>query len=325
MERLIGLRAKQLGFSLIELMIAMILGLFIIGGVLAVFIASSESFRNNDALSQVQENGRFALELIAHDLRNVGYKGSCYEAVQSVLNESDADYEADAHDLNDPIVGWTDDGGQFFAGDLNGFVNGTEIILIKHAAETAVAALNVDVAQNDTSFVVVGNQVAQRQIVIFSNGLSCSLFQNTASGAAATLARGTAGGDINNEAAVGNNIFKLPFDKDETDINELTSHLYYIGQGTAASTALRRLSYGRGSPDDQELVEDISSMVIRYGIASGAAGSALDYSSTAGDITAGNRWDDVLAVRVTLTVTGDQNIQHQFSTTVTLRNRLLGL
>jgi len=319
-------RKKQSGFSLVELMIAMILGLFIIGGVIAVFIGSSASFRSNDALSKVQENGRFALELIAHDLRNVGYKGSCYKEVFSVLDTADADYEADAHDINEPIVGWADDDGEFFAGSLNNYVDGTDIVLIKHAAETAEVTLFADVGQSDTSFTVTTNQVANEQIIIFSDGLGCNMFQNTSSGAASTLIRGTTGGDINNFPATASGaLFTQSFDKDETDINELTSHLYYIGQGTASSTALRRLSYGRGAlgpNDNQELVEDITSMTIRYGIASGAVGTVLDYSSAATDIA---DWDDVLAVRVTLTVTGDENIQHTFSTTVALRNRLLGL
>lgn len=316
-------REKQLGFSLIELMIAMILGLFIIGGVLGVFISSSQSYRSNDALSSVQESGRFALEMIAHDLRNVGYKGACYTDVFSVLDTSSSDYEADAHDINDPIVGWTDDGTEFFAGSLTGYVNGTDLVMIKHAAETAEVVLSADVGQSDTSFAAIGNEVTNRQIIIFSDGLGCNMFQNTSSTAAATLARGTAGGDINNLSTTASGAtFTQTFDEDEMDINELTSHLYYIGTGTVSSTALRRLTYGRGAPSDQELVEDISSMTVRYGIASGASGTALDYSSDADAVA---DWDDVLAVRVTITVTGDENIQHQFSTTVALRNRLLGL
>lgn len=317
---------KQLGFSLIELMIAMVLGLFIIGGVLGVFISSSQSYRSNDALSAVQESGRFALEMIAHDLRNVGYKGACYTDVFSVLDTSSSVYEADAHDINDPIAGWIDDGTEFFAGDLDGYINGTDLVMIKHASETAEVALSADVGQSDTSFAAVGNRVANRQIIIFSDGLGCNMFQNTSSGASATLARETLGGDINNLSVIASGAsFTQTFDKDDMEINELSSHLYYIGVGTTASTALHRLNYSRGAPANQELVEGVSAMTVRYGIASGASGTALDYSSTAADISATNDWEDVLAVRVTITVTGDENIQHQFSTTVALRNRLLGL
>lgn len=315
---------RQKGFSLIELMIAMILGLFIVGGVIAVFVGSTHSFSSNEALSRVQENGRFALEMIAQDLRNVGYKGACYEDVVSVLDTGDPDYEDEAFDLNDPIVGWVDDGTEFFAGNLNNYENNTDIILIKHAAESADALLTADVDQGDVNFSLNGN-VSDEQIVVFSNGLGCNVFQNTTS-AAGAAARGTAGANINNLSSASNPFTQL-FDQDDTEINLLSSHLYYIGQGTAASTALRRIKYSRGRPFDavmhEELIEGITNMNIRYGLASGA-GNALDYSSTAADITAANDWDDVLAVRVTLIVQGDQNIQHQFSTTVALRNRLLG-
>lgn len=314
----------QNGFSLIELLIGLVLGVFIIGGVVAVFLGSSESFRTNEALSRVQENGRFALDLIAQDLRNVGYKGACYEDLVSVLNTADADFEADAFDLNSPIVGWTDDGSEFFATNLNGYVNNTDILLIKHAAESANAQLTSDVGQSDTS-ISVDNSVSGESIVILSNGLGCNMFQNTTSSAGTSLQRSTAGSNINN-LSVATNPFTQVFDQANTEINLLSSHLYYIGTGTAASTALRRIKYDQGRPFSgnmhEELIEGITDMDVRYGVASGA-GNALDYSNSAADIAAANEWDDVLAVRVTLTVQGDENIQHQFSTTVALRNRLL--
>lgn len=319
------LRWQERGFSLIELMIAMVLGLFIIGGVIVVFIGSSQSFSSNESLSRVQENGRFALELIARDLRNVGYKGACYEDVVSVLNTGDPDYQADAFDLNAPVIGWIDDGAEFFAATLDNYQNNTDIILIKHAAESADVLLTTDVAKTDINMTANGN-IAGGQILILSNGLGCNMFQNTASGAGGALARQTVGENINN-LPVASDPFTQIFDKDDTDVNLLSSHLYYIGDGTAASTALRRIRYNQGRPIagalHEELIENVTNMTIRYGIASGA-GNALDYSSTAADITTANDWDDVLAVRVTLTITGEQNIQHQFSTTVALRNRLLG-
>ena len=61
-------KRKQRGFSLVELMIALVLGLMVIGGVTSVFLSNKQSFRTNTALSQVQENSRIAFELMARDI-----------------------------------------------------------------------------------------------------------------------------------------------------------------------------------------------------------------------------------------------------------------
>tara|TARA_Y100001934_G_C12371255_1_gene786448 strand:+ start:1549 stop:2307 length:759 start_codon:yes stop_codon:yes gene_type:complete len=64
----------QLGFSLVELMIAMVLGLLLLAGVVNVQISSKETFQTSDDLSRVQENGRFALDILASDIRMAGYR-----------------------------------------------------------------------------------------------------------------------------------------------------------------------------------------------------------------------------------------------------------
>ena len=68
-------RNRSLGVSLIELMIGMTLGLVVLGAVLYVFAGNRASYRHQEALSAVQEAGRFALEVISYDLRMAGYAG----------------------------------------------------------------------------------------------------------------------------------------------------------------------------------------------------------------------------------------------------------
>lgn len=63
----------QRGLSLVELMIALALSAFLVGGLIYVFVGSKQAYRSSDAVNNVQESGRFALELIARDLREVGY------------------------------------------------------------------------------------------------------------------------------------------------------------------------------------------------------------------------------------------------------------
>lgn len=59
--------------SLIEIMIALVISLFLIAGVIQLFIGSKQTYRSQDALSRIQENGRLAMESMATDIRMAGY------------------------------------------------------------------------------------------------------------------------------------------------------------------------------------------------------------------------------------------------------------
>lgn len=317
-------RSRQRGLSLIELMIALVLGLFIIGGVISVFVGSTRSFDSNEALSRVQENGRFALDMIAEELRNTGYKGSCFIQVNEIIDTADPSYVADALDINNPIKGWDNAAGEFFSGSMTNYVNGTDIIIIKHAAENANAVLSntTGLNQNITTIPTTGG-AESGQIVVLSEGSGCDIFQNTAASATADLERSptdTAQAIIGNKTTAVQGLIR-PYSSDKTDILLFNSTLFYVGSGTTASTALRSISYDNGIANDQELVEGVNNLVFAYGVVSGA-GPALDYSNTATQIEAASRWGDVVAVRVGLDVIGDENINHRFLTTVALRNRL---
>lgn len=61
------------GFSLIELLIAVTLGLLLLVAVSSIFLGSRRSFRTGEGVAQVQESGRFANLLIAPVVRQAGY------------------------------------------------------------------------------------------------------------------------------------------------------------------------------------------------------------------------------------------------------------
>ncbi len=67
-------RSYQVGFSLIELMITMLIGLFMIGGIISVFISSSQNYRVQRALSEVQDKGRFAIQKLREDIHSAGFE-----------------------------------------------------------------------------------------------------------------------------------------------------------------------------------------------------------------------------------------------------------
>ncbi len=70
---------SQRGFTLIELMIAMLIGVFLMSGVIQIFLSAKQAYRLQENLSRLQENGRLAINLIAKDIRMAGY--SPYECL----------------------------------------------------------------------------------------------------------------------------------------------------------------------------------------------------------------------------------------------------
>lgn len=65
----------QRGFGLVELMIAMTLGLILVLGVSQIFIAGKQSFVVQQHSAALQENARFVLTRISRDLRQAGMFG----------------------------------------------------------------------------------------------------------------------------------------------------------------------------------------------------------------------------------------------------------
>jgi type IV pilus assembly protein PilW len=63
------------GFSLVELMVTLTLGLFITLGLVQLFASSNESYNALSQAAQQIENGRYAIEVIENDLKHAGYYG----------------------------------------------------------------------------------------------------------------------------------------------------------------------------------------------------------------------------------------------------------
>ena len=69
------------GFSLVEFMIAMTIGLFLIAGLVYLIAETSRSRAEIERSSRQIENGRYAIDRIAEDLRHVGFLGE-YEPAE---------------------------------------------------------------------------------------------------------------------------------------------------------------------------------------------------------------------------------------------------
>jgi len=63
------------GFSMVELMIALVITLILLAGIGQIFLSSKKSFVIQNNLARIQENGRYAMDVVASDLRRAGYWG----------------------------------------------------------------------------------------------------------------------------------------------------------------------------------------------------------------------------------------------------------
>lgn len=65
---------RQRGLTLVEIMVALVISLFLLAGLLQMFIGTRQSSRVQENLSRVQETGRFAIDFIGRIVRLAGYR-----------------------------------------------------------------------------------------------------------------------------------------------------------------------------------------------------------------------------------------------------------
>lgn len=65
-------RSTVRGFTLLEIMVALVLGLLLSIGIVSLFLTTSRTNKLQDGLARLQENGRYAVGRIESDLRMGG-------------------------------------------------------------------------------------------------------------------------------------------------------------------------------------------------------------------------------------------------------------
>lgn len=92
---------SQRGFSLIEVMTALVLGLLMVGVAASVFLSSNRNFRQDEAVARMQENARHALRVMSQDLMMIGFWGPLLDTVS--INSQVRDCTA-GDDAGNPIA-----------------------------------------------------------------------------------------------------------------------------------------------------------------------------------------------------------------------------
>jgi type IV pilus assembly protein PilW len=335
------LHKKQQGFSLVELMIAVVLGLILVAGVIELFVNNRQVYRVQDAKARMQENGRYAMAILGQNIRDAGYYGCATRRAgaetNNVLNNSDLFIWnfARAVEGNEATGDntWTPTKENKIPA-----VSGTDILTIrkttgssikitKHPGGNPPGSANIQVN--------TGNGLSNGDIIMATDCLTSAVFQVTSNNpdTSGSIAHNTGTGSPGNSTqALGKNYtggWVVP----------IVTLSFYIDQNPANIPAL----YQRNAISDvsMELVEGIENMQILYGVDTTGDGVVTSYLSA----DAVGDWNDVLSVKVSLLLrsiednltvdgpqtyrfneadveAGDRRLRSVYTKTFTLRNRV---
>ena len=137
------------GFSLIELMVAMVISLLIMGGVLTLFL---DVTRTNDEMAKTNvliENGRFSLQLMQADVQHAGFWGELDNNIDSptaipdpcIVAGWNAAYKTNL--IGIPVQAFPDATGLATCG-VTGVLASSDVLLVRHANTCVKGATGCD-------------------------------------------------------------------------------------------------------------------------------------------------------------------------------------
>jgi len=309
-HRLHGVRQVlfQSGLSLVELLIAMALGLLLILGVTQIYLSSSITYRQTEGLAYAQESTRFVSAMLTPKLRSAGNFGCLAQMgrpfdqiVNNRLNgrlivpliralqgweytgTGPGDSITLAGNLSTPTAGNWDSG---TAGtDLPTALAGSVVINSDVVIVNALTPLGVEVSAvtnpGDSIINLSGASGVSAGRSVLATRDDCSegeLFQKSDAPSLSTITT------IPDTLGLGYDL--------QTRIYEFTTMAYYIGEGTNEEPALfRRLMTPLQNP--QELVSGVETLQILYGVNTDGSNAADGYMP-ADEVAA---WDTVVSVR----------------------------
>ena len=142
---------KQQGFSIIELLIAGLLGLILLAGVIQLFLGSNRNYTMQDELASLQEDGRFALMFLQNQIQSGGWLGDLKSGSMplavDISQSSDSTYDSFAvsyQALTDGVENRDCNGSVVSSGDvINRFyVSGTDLMCQGNGGGTAQPLLS---------------------------------------------------------------------------------------------------------------------------------------------------------------------------------------
>jgi type IV pilus assembly protein PilW len=301
-------------------MISMVIGLFILAGVLYVFQGSRQTYRYNEELSRIQENGRIAVEVLTRDVRMAGFIGC---GKQGVVTLSGAGVGG-LPDLSPTTALVGNPGGVVLAGA----VAGSDVLRVRRMADSASQLDPASpMASRTGAFTLLGDagftagatgiiSDCEEADIFTAAGVAGGVQVTPASALVRTYSRGVAG------------LYE-----------ENTYFVQNTGRVNRAGNAINALSVRRADGTVDEMVEGVDQMVLTYGFDSDANGDIDTYRAAA----AVTDWSEVRSVRADLLISSvednavveqqgfsflggpafaDRKLRTAVGVTIAIRNRL---
>jgi type IV pilus assembly protein PilW len=329
-----GHRRGQRGVTLIELMIALVLGLILIITLVSAILAGRQSYRTNEALAQVQEGARISFELLAREIRQAGVTG-CGNGnrIANTLNPVAGNWWAAWVELQG-FDGATATPAVAFGVAPGERVAGTDAIMLQGVSGNTLGVANHDTITARFTLNAVNTDFVAGDILVACDIDHATIFQATGVNAAGIeIDHATGAGAPGNcsrglgfptacDAGPGN-AYRFGTN---AQLARLGASVWYIGNNGRAADGGRSLYRARLAPGGGVGIEEI---------VSGVSDLQLEYRE-AGDDTLNPvpaLWDEVNAVELTLTFDSTSNrvaldptvnegrLQRTFTTLIGLRNR----
>ncbi len=256
-------RIASAGFSLIELMVALTIGLVLIGGAVYVYQQSRDTYALNESTARLQEEARYALSLIEPDVQLAGYYGftNAYDDVQLIIGG--ASTPATQLEQTDPAAGGllasADDCGNNFAVDLMMTVQGSNNAFVLGPGANAPGAGSGCATRtpSPTSDTLTIRRASTRAVAAQANRLQ--MYINRLQPANQQM--------FVNGVAPGALVLNM------REVRDLIVRSYYVSQdsdGRAGYPSLRVISLGAGEAfTDQELIPGVEDLQVQFGIDTG--------------------------------------------------------
>jgi type IV pilus assembly protein PilW len=338
-----SLHAKQHGYTIVEFMLAITLGLFLLGGIAVVFASSKQTYRMQDSLWQLQDNSRFAMEFLIKDLRMSGFRGcngNDITPINTLNNGTDFNYDfmTGLQGFDASASGWLPALPSALAAVTPSLSADSDVITIRRAQEPGINITAPFMNNNSAALHVdAGNGLNQFDIVLVTDCSAAAILQISGAnpGTSGTIAHNTGVGTPGNATSDLGKIFL-----DDAEIMKLITVSYFIAPD-AAGTGSRSLwrKVADGAPE--ELAAGVENMQVLYGEDTDNDRSVNRYV-TADNVT---DMDQVRSLKLSflmatltnnitsspqpytfngVTVTpADRKLRRVFSTVVNLRNRTM--
>lgn len=293
-------RAAAAGFTLVELMVAITIGLILLAAIGQLFVTSRATHGIEEALARVQENGRFATDFIAKDLRMAGYLGCATGRPNADIRNWVSAPSFFQQFYHSGFLGYRYTGGgtanttdwnpalpPFFG--ANEVLPYSDVIIIQRGTDNAVlqAAMaaplsNVTVSGNVTASFATGDTLViadcERADIFKATGVSFG-------GGVTTITHTVAG---NTSAS-----FQKAYPA-TAEVMKLVTQAYYVQNANGLPGLHTRTATNASSIDSAELVSDIETLKVLYG-EDRTADNIVDQYFVAENVSS---WESVLNVRV---------------------------